>query len=178
MSGAVIWFTGLPASGKTTLARAVKRELDARGVGNCLLDSDEVREALRPQPTYDAAGRNSFYETLTSLAALLARQGFVVLVAATAHCAAFRERARAAAPRFVEVYVDTPLWECELRDPKEIYRRARAGEVENVPGIHVSFEPPKHPAVVAKGGSSNEAVESVVSAILAEGDGAAVSAAD
>jgi adenylylsulfate kinase len=167
VSGLVVWFTGLPSSGKTTLARAVKNDLEARGMACCLLDSDEVRSALHPQPGYDSDGRGAFYATLASLAALLARQGIAVLVAATAHRKAYRAAAQIVAPRFVEVFVDTPLEECERRDAKGLYRRGRAAEITAVPGIHTAYEPPSSPDVVAKGGSSDEAVAAVVAVILA-----------
>lgn len=166
MKGVVVWFTGLPSSGKTTLARAVQDELHARGIPCCLLDSDEVREALTPRPGYEAAGRDAFYATLGSLAALLARQGLAALVSATAHRRAYRDNARAVAPRFIEVYVDTPLAECERRDPKGLYRRARSGELSSVPGVQVAYEAPVTPAVVASGGSSETAVVAVVHSIL------------
>ena len=97
MNAPLVWLTGLPSSGKTTLARAVKRKLDLRNVPCCLLDSDEVRDALSPRPGYDPAGRAAFYATLAALAALLSRQGLVTLVSATAHQRAYRESARAAA---------------------------------------------------------------------------------
>src|SRR5262245_34057334 len=102
-TGVVVWFTGLPASGKSTLARAVRKALRARAQDAVLLDGDQVRASLVPAPGYDEVGRGDFYESLARLAALLARQGLVVLVPATAHRAIFRQRARLLAPRFVEV---------------------------------------------------------------------------
>jgi adenylylsulfate kinase len=166
VSGLVVWFTGLPSSGKTTLARAVKQRLDLRSVPCCLLDSDEVREALTPRPGYDSAGREAFYATLGALAALFARQSLVTLVSATAHQRAYRERARAMAARFMEVYVDTPLEECQRRDTKGLYRRARSGEITDVPGVHAAYEAPASPAIVAHGGASDDAVDEIVGAIL------------
>ncbi|MDP1827665.1 MAG: adenylyl-sulfate kinase [Archangium sp.] len=138
-SGTVVWITGLPSSGKSTLAALV-----AAAHGSAVvLDGDEVRAALRPVPGYGEAERDAFYETLARLAALLARQGHVVLVAATAHRRAFRDRARELAPRFVEVFVDTPLAECRRRDPKGLYARAE----HQLPGLGVTFEPPESPDV-------------------------------
>ena len=166
MTGLVVWFTGLPSSGKTTLAREVRDQLLARNLPCCLLDSDEVRDALTPPPGYDPAGRDAFYATLASLAALLARQGLTALVAATAHRKAHREQARTAAPKFIEVYVDTPLEECERRDTKGLYRSARAGEITGMPGLQVAYEAPTAPLIVARGGSSNSAARDVVAAIL------------
>jgi adenylylsulfate kinase len=115
MTGAVAWFTGLPSSGKTTLAHAVAGELRLRDIHAVLLDSDELR-ALLPQLGYDEASRNHFYGLLARLAALIARQGHVVLVPATAHRRAYRDAARGLAPAFLEIFVDTPLEECRRRD--------------------------------------------------------------
>lgn len=143
MSGLVVWFTGLPSSGKTTLARETLRFLRAASEPCCLLDGDEVRECMYPRLGYGPESRADFYETLASLAALLSRQGLAVLVAATAHRRADRETARRLADdRWIEVFVDTPLDICEKRDAKGLYRRARAGEIENFPGVHEAYEPP------------------------------------
>lgn len=143
MSGLVVWFTGLPSSGKTTLAREMLRLLRADGEPCCLLDGDEVRECLHPAPGYGAEARTDFYKTLAALAALLSRQSLVVVVAATTHRRADRENAReVAAGRFVEVLVDTPLDVCEQRDAKGLYAKARAGEIQNFPGVQEAYEPP------------------------------------
>jgi adenylylsulfate kinase len=173
VNATVVWLTGLPSSGKTTLARAVKHRLDLRNVPCCLLDSDEVRDALNPRPGYDSVGRAAFYATLAALAALLSRQGLVALVSATAHQKAYRESARAAAPRFMEVYVDTPLEECQRRDTKGLYGRAHNGQITDVPGVHVLYEAPTRPAVVAHGGEDNKAADEIVAAILLGDPGSA-----
>lgn len=137
MTGVVAWFTGLPSSGKTTLAHAVARELEQRALHAVILDSDEVR-ALCPQLGYDEAGRNHFYGLLARLAAMLARQGHVVLVPATAHRRAFRDAARGLSPAFVEIFVDTPLEECRRRDTKGLY----ADKVTDAPGVGIPYEKP------------------------------------
>lgn len=160
--GAIIWFTGLPSSGKTTLSRSVRDALQLRGIQCALLDGDEVRAAISPTPGYDERQRAHFYRTLAQLACLLARQGLVVLVSATAHRRAFRDLARMQAPRFVEVFVDTPLEVCRERDSKGLYRAGAA-----LPGIAAAYEPPRAPEVHAKGGHSAEAVAACVSALEA-----------
>ena len=143
MSGLVVWFAGLPSSGKTTMARETLRLLRADDEPCCLLDGDEVRECLHPPLGYGAESRTDFYKTLAALAALLSRQGLVVLVAATAHRRADRETARGLADeRFLEVFVDTPLDVCAERDTKGLYAKARAGEIQNFPGVHEAYEPP------------------------------------
>lgn len=154
MSGVVVWFTGLPSAGKSTLARKVAARLD-RPV---LLDGDEVRACLRPEVGYTDVERDAFYETLARLAALIASQGHVVLVPATANLNYFRMRARALAPRFIEVFVDTPLEECRRRDAKGLYAR----EEEQLPGAGVVFEAPINPDVVIRPGDGPERVTRLI----------------
>jgi len=157
--GAVVYVTGLPGSGKSTFARRLRERLGAAGVPAALLDGDAVRAALRPVPGYAPTEREAFYDTLGNLALLLAGQGEVAIVAATAHRRAFRDRVRAAAPRFVEVFLDVPLEVCARRDPKGLYARARAGEAPELPGAAREYEPPLAPEGVARGGEDGAAVD-------------------
>lgn len=147
VGGVVVWFTGLPSAGKSTLAQAVRQRLCEAGRPCVLLDGDDVRAALVPTPGHDEAGRAAFYGTL----ALLAHQGLVVLVAATAHRRSYREEARRLAPRFVEVYLDVPTTTCQARDAKGLYARAAAGDVSQLPGAGAAYEPPEAPEMVAHG---------------------------
>jgi adenylylsulfate kinase len=162
VSGVVAWLTGLPSSGKSTLARRAQARLRGQGVTAVLLDGDEVRRALVPAPGYAHAERDAFYETLARLAALLASQGLVVLVASTAHRRAYRLRARALAPRFVEVHVATPLDECERRDARGLWAAARAGTAPLLPGAGLAYEPPEAPEVIALGGQDEPALEALL----------------
>lgn len=141
-AGCVAWFTGLPASGKSTLARAVRDRLRRAGAACVLLDGDEVRAAISPAPGYDDAGRSGFYQTLAQLAALLARQDLVVLVAATAHRRAYREQARQLAPRFLEIYLMASLATCRARDPRGLYQAAAQGHFRTLPGAGAEYQPP------------------------------------
>lgn len=163
--GAVVWFTGLPSSGKSSLAAAVRTALARQSVVSATLDGDEFRAALVPSPAYDEADRSSFYATLANVAALLAHQGLIVLVPATANRRAYREHARRAAPRFVEVHVSTPLDECARRDAKGLYGRGPSGQVEHLPGVGAAYEPPLAPEVVAPNGSDEAAVLCVLGAM-------------
>jgi adenylylsulfate kinase len=158
---AVAWFTGLPASGKSTLARHV-REACAPRRPAIVLDGDALRPLLAPGGGFDDEARERFYEALSGLAALVAGQGVIALVAATAHRRAWRARARALAPRFVEVFVDTPLAVCEARDPRGLYARARSGGAPLLPGVGAPYEPPDQPDVVARGGEDPDAIVRVV----------------
>jgi adenylylsulfate kinase len=165
VTGAVVWVTGLPAAGKSTLARRLAARLREAGRACLVLDSDEVRAAIRPPHGYDEAGRDAFYGTLAALAALAARQGLVAIVPGTAHRRAWREQARQGAPRFVEVYVATPLEECRRRDPRGLYGSGVAG----VPGVDVPYEPPPAPDVVAPRGDDPVAVDQVLARLGAGG---------
>lgn len=159
MNGSVVWMTGLPASGKSTLAARLHERLRARGVCACVLDSDEIRDALCPRAGFGVRARADFYEALGNLAALLARQGSTVLVAATASRRRFRDRVRERVPRFVEVYVDTDVDECAKRDRKGLYERSRAGEISGLPGVDAEYEPPASPDIIAHGGLDERALE-------------------
>jgi adenylylsulfate kinase len=165
--GAVAWLTGLPASGKTTLGRRLTRRLRAAGRAAVLLDSDELREALGRPAGRGSRERSAFYLALARLAALLSRQGFTVVVAATANRRLHRARARARCPRFLEVHVATPASVCARRDPKGLWARARAGRARGLPGAGAPYEPPLHPEVAASGGHDRRALEALVSLLAA-----------
>jgi adenylylsulfate kinase len=126
-----------------------------------LLDGDEVRQAL-DMHDYDPASRTAFYSSLAKLAAMIARQGTIAVVAATAPSQTHRSLARELAPRFVEVHVDTPLAECARRDTKGLYAGARRRALADVPGAGTVYEPPMHPDVVAHGGHDESAVAAIV----------------
>jgi adenylylsulfate kinase len=165
VTGAVVWITGLPSSGKSTLAERLLRRLREAGIAALALDGDEVRAALVPAPGYGAADRDAFYATLANLAALVARQGVVAIVAATANLRAYRDRARALAPRFLEVFVDVSLDECRRRDAKGLYARAGQGAARDVPGADARYEPPLAPDVVARGGEDPTALDRIATLI-------------
>ena len=160
--GLVVWLTGLPASGKTTLGRRLVARLRAAGGTALLLDSDELREALGRPAGRGEAERDAFYLTLARLAALLAGQGFTAVVAATASLRRRRARARALAPRFLEVHVATPAAECARRDPKGLWRAAARGRLPGLPGAGATYQPPLHPDVTAAGGRDRKALDRIV----------------
>ncbi|MES1174533.1 MAG: adenylyl-sulfate kinase [Myxococcales bacterium] len=134
MSGIVVWFTGLPSSGKSRFAERVRQRLAERGLRCCLLDGDRVRDLLQPKPGYSEQEREDFYVTLGNLAAELAGQGFLVLVPATASKRSYRDHARQRAPEFLEVWLDADTEECRKRDAKGLYARFARGEVQGLPG--------------------------------------------
>ena len=164
--GLVVWLTGLPRAGKSTLAQAVHTRLEARGIKSVILDGDEVRKTLSPSPGYDREGRDDFYTTLGRLAALIARQGFIVLVPATAHRRAYRDATREMAPAFIEVHVATPLADCVHRDPAGLYASSAHAAL---PGVGVEYEAPRAPDVIARGGDDRAAVEAIDDLVRAAG---------
>jgi adenylylsulfate kinase len=163
----VVWITGRPGAGKSTLGRSVAARLRDAGVACALLDGDEVRGALARPAGQGPAERDAFYMALAQLAALLACQGLVVVVPATANRRAHREAARALAPRFVEVHVATSGEECERRDPKGLYARVRAGTAARLPGADDPYEDPIAADVTASGGEDARAALAIVAAVLA-----------
>ncbi|MGZ6126474.1 MAG: adenylyl-sulfate kinase [Myxococcales bacterium] len=162
MSGAVVWVTGLPSSGKSTLAARLLSRLRREGRPAAILDGDEVRDALVPRPGYTAPERDAFYATLARLAALLARQELTVIVAATANRRVYREQARALAPRFLEVHLDVSADVCRQRDAKGLYARSAEGGVPDLPGAGAGYEAPVAPEVVARGGEDADALEEIL----------------
>jgi adenylylsulfate kinase len=137
-----------------------------RGVLPCLLDGDVLRRALAPTLGYRDDARTAFYDSLGALAALLAGQGLVVLVAATAHRRSYRRHARGLAPRFIEVWVTTSLDECRRRDAKGSYASAAPGG--SVPGLDVPYEPPEQAELKAEGGRDTWAIEQVLALLSPE----------
>ena len=166
-----VWITGLPASGKSTVARALAANLAGRGIRAAVLESDAVRREIAPDAGYGVAERDAFYATLAYLARELARHGVSVIVDATANRRAYRDRAREAIPRFLEVHVRCPLAVCQARDPKGIYRRAAAGTARDVPGVSAPYEPPAAAEAVVDGEKDDPAVAAgrIVSALEKKG---------
>ncbi len=160
----IVWITGLPSSGKSTLAERLRERLVADQRSAIVLDGDDVRHALGIHG-YEAAARDDFYRALAELSALIARQGPIVIVAATAPSRAHRELARTLSSSFVEVFVDTPLDECTRRDTKGLYAAARRGDVSTLPGGGAAYEPPLAPDVIAHGGQDEVAVAAIAKRI-------------
>ncbi len=145
--GFVIWLTGLPGSGKTTIARLLLQKLNKKGIHAAHLESDELRRILTPHPGYSRNERDWFYSVLLFMGKMLSENGVNVLLDATANLRMYRDNMRAVVPRFVEVHVRCPLEVCASRDPKSIYAAAREGKATTVPGIQEPYEEPEHAEV-------------------------------
>ena len=147
--GATVWFTGLSASGKSTVAVEVERLLLAVGRPCYLLDGDNLRHGLNGDLGFDRASREENVRRVGEVARLFADAGVVALAPVISPYADGRARVRAAHEsaglRFVEVFVDTPLAECERRDPKGLYAKARSGRLAGFTGIDDPYEPPAAP---------------------------------
>lgn len=151
--GALVWLTGLSGSGKTTLARAVERQLHALGVHTYRLDGDVVRDGLNGDLGFSPDDRRENVRRIAEVGRLMVDAGLVVLVAVIAPYASDRAttRARFEEGDFFEVWVDTSVEVCERRDPKGLYKRARAGELQNFTGISAPYEVPESPELRAIG---------------------------
>lgn len=146
-----VWITGLPASGKSTIAGSLKTLLNERGVDVAVLESDVLREIFSENPRYGESDRDAFYRRMIWVGVLLTQHGVPVIFDATASRRAYRDEARSRIPKFVEVFVDVPLRTCIERDPKGIYRRAAEGRASDVPGVQALYEPPENPDLVIDG---------------------------
>ena len=150
--GATVWFTGFSGSGKSTIAAAVEAALVAGGRAAYLLDGDNVRHGLNVDLGFSAADRSENVRRIAHVAQLLADAGVVALVPVISPYRAGRQFARdihdAAELPFVEVWVSTPIEECEKRDPKGLYVKARAGELTGFTGIDDTYEAPTAPELV------------------------------
>jgi bifunctional enzyme CysN/CysC len=151
--GATIWITGLPGSGKTTLAEALRRGFAPPARPAVVLDGDVVRRGLSSDLGMSPEDRSEHARRVAHVARLIAESGIVAIVAIVSPYAADRERARELHQglAFVEVWVNTPLSVCQQRDPKGLYRRARAGELTGLTGVDAPYEPPDAADVVVLG---------------------------
>jgi adenylylsulfate kinase len=140
-----IWITGLPASGKSTIVSALKPQLEGLGLKVEVLESDEVRRVITPRPTYSEAERDLFYRALAFTGQRLVAHGVTVIFDATASRRVYRDFARSAIPRFIEVAVECPLATCMERDKKGTYRKGQSGESLTVPGLQSPYEAPINP---------------------------------
>lgn len=161
----VIWLTGIPSSGKSTIARALAQQLKKQSVKVQILESDELRKVLTPDPKYTEEERNWFYEVISWLAWLLYKNGVNVIIDATAHKASYRRRARDLIGKdFIEIYVRCPLNVAIKRDTKGLYKLALKGIIKTLPGIQVPYEEPKAPEIIVD--TSMESLDRIVNKIL------------
>jgi len=147
---ATIWFTGLSAAGKSTVAIAVERVLTAQGRPSFILDGDIVRQGLCRDLGYSPEDRSENIRRVAEVSRLMNDAGLIVISAFISPLRSDRECARQIIgdSRFIEVFMSAPLSVCEWRDPKGMYKRARAGLLDNFTGVSAPYEAPDHPALV------------------------------
>jgi len=154
--GCTVWFTGLPASGKSTLASTLESVLIENGHRAYRLDGDNIRHGLNSDLRFSAADRAENIRRISEVARLFADSGCVALTAFISPYVADRDRCRALHQRdglpFLEVFLDTPHAVCEMRDPKGMYKKARAGQLKGFTGVDDPYEPPPHPELVLNTG--------------------------
>lgn len=155
----VLWFTGLSGSGKSTVANAVESKLLSLGKHSYLLDGDNVRHGLNKDLGFSDVDRVENIRRIGEVAKLFVDSGSIVLTAFISPFISDRAQARAlmAEGEFLEVFVDTPLEVCELRDPKGLYKKARAGEIKNFTGIDSTYEAPLNAEIHVK--TANKSIE-------------------
>ncbi len=173
LHGATVWFTGLSASGKSTIANAVAEQLVLADRPAYVLDGDNIRHGLNAGLGFSAEDRVENVRRIGEVARLMADAGLVVLAPVISPYRSGRDairRAHAAADlRFVEVFVDTPLAMCEERDPKGLYARARAGSLDGMTGVDDPYEAPTSPEVVIEPAPLQDQVARVLDALGAVG---------
>jgi bifunctional enzyme CysN/CysC len=170
---AILWFTGLSGSGKSTVANIVERELHKRGVHTYMLDGDNVRHGLNRDLGFTDADRVENIRRVGEVARLFVDAGLIVLCSFISPFRAERRMVRelVGSDEFVEVYVDTPIEECMKRDPKGLYARAKEGKIKNFTGIDSPYEAPENPEVVINtaDGTAEDAARRVLDALIARG---------
>ena len=147
MTGGIVWLTGLSGAGKSTLANALEQALVQRGHHSYLLDGDNMRHGLNKDLDFSEAGRAENIRRIGEVSALFVDAGLIVITAFISPFRADRDRIRERIgdAKFIEIYVSTSLDECEKRDPKGLYAKARAGQIRAFTGIDSPYEPPFNP---------------------------------
>jgi bifunctional enzyme CysN/CysC len=166
--GAVVWLTGLPSAGKSTIAQALERELFSRAMHTYVLDGDNIRHGLNSNLGFSPEDRVENIRRVSEVAKLMADSGVVVITAFISPYRMDRRRAREIAlegnAEFVEVFIDAPLEVCEARDPKDLYKKARAGEIRGFTGIDAPYEAPEDPEIAVH--TNQQTVDECIATIL------------
>lgn len=147
--GVMLWFTGLSGSGKSTVAIALERELQKRGLLCRILDGDNIRTGINANLGFSADDRRENIRRVAEVAKLFVDTGIITIAAFVSPTEDLRNLAQHIIGKddFKEIFISTPIEECERRDVKGLYARARRGEVKNFTGISAPFEAPQHPAL-------------------------------
>jgi adenylylsulfate kinase len=162
----LLWFTGLSGSGKSTIANLVEYELYKKGIKTYTLDGDNVRKGLNSDLTFSPEDRTENIRRIAETANLMIDAGLVVLAAFVSPYKKDREKIKKTIKdvNFVEIYINTSVEECERRDVKGLYRKARAGKIKNMTGVSAPYETPENPDIEIK--TEEESIEDSVTKII------------
>ncbi len=159
----VLWFTGLSASGKSTIANNVEKELNKKQYNSYILDGDNVRSGLNKDLGFSPADRNENIRRIVEVSKLFVDSGKIVLCSFISPYRNDREMAREIiGEHFVEIFVNTPIEECIKRDPKGLYKMAISGEIKNFTGVSAPYEKPLMPEILIENLSLKESVKKII----------------
>jgi adenylylsulfate kinase len=171
--GWAIWITGLPGSGKSTVARLLRQNLNERGVRSQILSSDAIRRTLMSNPNYSEDERDMIYRAIAFVAKMLTENSVNVIIDATGNRRRYRDNCRSQLSRYLEVYLRCPLNVCISREesrketflaPRDIYRKAKSGASHTVPGLGAPYEAPENPGIAVH--SERQSPEEIVEVIV------------
>lgn len=148
MQASAIWITGLPASGKTTIAGLLQNHLKSKNIPVMILDGDEIRKTLSKDLGFSPEDRKEHNRRVIEVAKLLVKNGITTIIPLISPYQETRERARKEIPNFVEIYTKASLDTCIKRDPKGLYKKAQKGEIKNMTGLQSPYEEPQNPEII------------------------------
>lgn len=163
----LLWFTGLSGSGKSTIANAVEQKLFQRGIQTYSLDGDNIRKGINNDLSFSPEDRTENIRRIAEVANLMVDAGLVVLAAFVSPYKKDRNNIRSIVKdvNFVEIYINTSIEECERRDVKGLYKKARAGEIKNMTGISAPYEAPENPNIEIK--TEEQSIDEAANMIVA-----------
>jgi len=167
MNSPVLWLTGIPGSGKTTLAMELKQFYQKKNIPVEILDGDEIRKTLSKDLGFSPEDRKEHNRRVIFLAKLLAKNGVTTIIPLISPYRETRANARKEIPLFVEIWVKASIDECKKRDPKGLYKKAIAGEITNLTGLQAPYEEPENPELIidTEKHSVEESVDLIISTI-------------
>ena len=166
MQAPVIWLTGIPASGKTTIALELKKFYEKKGLAADILDGDEIRKTLSKDLGFSPEDRKEHNRRVIFVAKILAKNGVTTIIPLISPYRETRDYARKEIPEFVEVWIKASVDECKKRDPKGLYKKALAGEIKNLTGLQAPYEEPQNPELVLE--TENQTVEQSITQLTSK----------